>query len=221
MKIMFPLIISSILISSCTHGKKQDVPSKVPIQNTINSVIKETKHNPDSFLIEIKDSSDYSSNFIKSLNPDKTFWKFSLDGNLLITNDQDTTEFPEEPPIDKVVLLSNKNDKFEINLTVKRVLLSTIEYKIELIERTGHSIIKSGSADLSSHFFLGSESDFDDSSGFQYFSAEYWDSIINYQTSIRIGKDPINNKSFLGKIICTLGNNKIDLDNFPTLIEKK
>ncbi|MBK7133664.1 MAG: hypothetical protein IPH69_12835 [Bacteroidales bacterium] len=154
MKIMFPLIISSILISSCTHGKKQDVPSKVPIQNTINSVIKETKHNPDSFLIEIKDSSDYSSNFIKSLNPDKTFWKFSLDGNLLITNDQDTTEFPEEPPIDKVVLLSNKNDKFEINLTVKRVLLSTIEYKIELIERTGHSIIKSGSADLSLSFLF-------------------------------------------------------------------
>jgi hypothetical protein len=221
MKKMFSLIILILVVSSCSKNRKlpndnKNVAQKLDLKN---SEFKETKQLTDSFSIVIKDSSDYSISFIRSLKTDKFFWNYNLNGNLFIFNDNDTTKFPEDPPLGKLVILSNKKEDLEINLTVKRVFQSSIEYKLEFIQN-GTSSIQKGLADLSPHFFLGSESDTDDSTGYSYFSAEYWDKNIDY-LSIRIGKEPINEKTLRGKIICKIGSLKVDLDNFPTLKEKQ
>lgn len=217
---LFPWLILIFLVSSCSHEKKQNVQGNTiePIIMASNSKVEKIKQVSDSFSIVIKDSSDYSSRFINSLETDEIFWKYTLNGNLLITNNQDTSKFPEDPSLGKVIYLTNKKENLEIKLTVKRVFLSTIEYKLELIDN-GKPLTQKGFADLSSHFFLGSESDIDDSSGYGYFSVEYWDKTLDY-LSIRIGKEPIKEEYYRGKIICKLGSYKIDLDNFPTLIEK-
>ncbi len=221
MKKWISLIILILLVSSCSNDRKQPEDSKNVEQklDPKNSDFKETKQPSDSVSIVIKDSSDYSLNFIRSLKTDKSFWNYTLNGNLFIFNDNDTTKFPEDPPMGKIVILSNKKEDIEINLTVKRVFQSSIEYKLEFIQN-GSSSIQKGLADLSPHFFLGSESDTDDSTGYSYFSAEYWDKNIDY-LSIRIGKEPINEKTLRGIIVCKLGSVKIDLDNFPTLKEKQ
>jgi hypothetical protein len=215
---IFPLIIFILLVSSCSHNRKKEIDKKSREQrmNLKNSNINQPR---DSFAILINDSSDYSLNFMRSLKTDKSYWKYVLNRNLFIVNENDTATFPTDPPMGKLVFMSNQKEDLKINLTVKRIFLSSIEYKLEFIQN-GSSLIQNGYADLSPYFFYGSESDTDDSSGYAYFSAEYWDKNIDY-LSIRIGKEPIAEKTLRGKIICKIGRYKIDLDNFPTLKEKQ
>jgi hypothetical protein len=168
----------------------------------------------------IRDSSLYSISFLKSLKPQKAHWKFYLDGERFIFNNLDTVLFPNALPLDKVIFLTGGNGDLKINLFVKRILLSTIDYKIEVIKNNNPPIIKSGLADLSPYFFIRSKTDEIDSTRYSSESIEYWDTNGDYLTSIRIGKARDNNKLLLGKIEYKLRSIELTLDNCPTLIEK-
>jgi hypothetical protein len=234
MKLLYILSASILIVSSCMHSSKniQARNSSSHISDTMdhNSLRISNNNFPDrlqdngtkndsSHSVFIVDSSDYSVTFMKSLKPENAFRQFYLDSNIFIFSSSDTAWFPDNPSFGKVIIFSNKKGNIEINLIVKRIFQSTIEYTIELIDNNKQPIIKTGIADLSPNFFVGSELD-EDSNGHPYESTEYFDINDNYITSIRIGCDPKNQNLLIGKIICSIGPLRIDLKNFPALLEK-
>lgn len=235
MKSRLFIILLTILIYSCGQNSKSGKTSNSPIitQDSINHQSKipgdlnkndkdltTNSMNDTSFSMIIRDSSLYSVSFLKSLKPQKAHWKFFLDGDRLIINGSDTVLFPDALPLDKVIFLTGRKGDLRINLFVKRILLSTIDYKIEVIKNNNPPTIKTGLADLSPYFFLHSKMDEVDSTGYSFESTEYWDINGNYLTSIKVGKARDNNKLLLGKIECKLTSIEINPDNCPTLIGK-
>ena len=214
MKSRLFIIILTALIYSCGQNSESGKTSDSQITTQKSNSISDTN----SSMI-IKDSSFYSVSFLKSLEPQKAHWKFSLDSDKFIFNNLDTILFPNLLPLNKVIFLTGKNGDLRINLSVKRILISTIDYKIEVIKNNNPPAIKSGLADLSPYFFVHSKTDEIDTTVYSSESTEYWDSNSDYLTSIRVGKDR-DNKLLLGKVECKLNALEINLDNCPTLIEK-
>jgi hypothetical protein len=211
-----------ILIQSCGQNSKSGkVSNSLIVNQDSNSLrnqdLKTKSINDANFSLIVRDSSLYSLTFLKSLEPQKAHWKFYLDGNRFIFNNSDTILFPDAPPLDKIVFFTGRKGDLRINLFVKRILLSTIDYKIEVTKNNGSPINKTGLADLSPYFFLHSKLDEVDSTGYSIESNEYWDINGNDLTSIRIGKAIDNNKLLLGKVECKLPSIEINLDNCPTL----
>ena len=213
MKTLPILFILSMVITSCMQNAKSEKPSTSNNNQIANS------NNDTSFAVVIRDSSDYSNSFIKSLKPQNSYWKFCLDSNLLILNNVDTIKFPDIIQLNQSKEFSGKKGDLIINLTIKRIAQTTIDYKFSMTLKKETPIIKSGIADLSPNFFLGSEIDEIYPSGKSYSSTEYWDINDNFFTSIRIGKNPDNQKTLVAKIKCTLGSISINLDNCPSLME--
>jgi hypothetical protein len=202
------------LIYSCSQDSKSGKTRNSQIITQKSSSINDTN----SSLIVV-DSSFYSVSFIKSLEPQKANWKFRLDSDKFIFNNLDTIVFPNLLPLNQEIFLTGKKGDLRINLTIKRILLSTIDYKIEVTKNSNTPTIKSGLADLSPYFFVHSKTDEIDTTIYGSESTEYWDSNGDYLTSIRIGKDR-DNKLLLGKVECKLRALEINMDNCPTLIEK-
>ncbi len=222
MKSSLVIIILIILIQSCGQNSKSGKVSNTLIviqdSNSLgNQDLKTKSINDTNFSLIVRDSSLYSLTFLKSLEPKKAHWKFYLDGNRFIFNNSDTVLFPDAPPLNNIVFFTGRKGDLRINLFVKRILLSTIDYKIEVTKNNGPPIIKTGLAELSPYFFLHSKLDEVDSTGYSIESNEYWDINGNDLTSIRIGKAIDNNKLLLGKVECKLPSIEINLDNCPTL----
>jgi hypothetical protein len=232
MKNQFLLSLIFLLFLSCNQISKTKNQNRINYDNSNLFEVQNNLHDStlykmaaskkdSSFIIVIRDSSDYSLSFLKSLNkPGNNYWKYELDSNLLIINERDSAKFPNAPPLGHIIHLANKSEDLEINLTVKRINQSTIEYVIESRSDNKNHVVKKGIADLYPVFYLGTEEDKDDLSGNYYSSIEYWDINDSLMTAIRIGENPTKKDSFLGKVKVKMGSLKIDLDNFPTLIEK-
>ena len=203
------------LIYSCGQDSKSGKTRNSQITAQKSNSINDTN----SSLI-VLDSSFYSVSFLKSLEPQKAHWKFSLDSDKFIFNNLDTIVFPNLLPVNKEIFLTGKKGDIRINLTVKRILISTIDYKIEIIKNNNPPAIKSGLADLSPYFFVHSKTDEIDSTIYSTESTEYWDIDGDDLTSIKVGKTRDNNKLLLGKVEYKLKSLEINLDNCPTLIEK-
>lgn len=79
-----------------------------------------------------------------------------------------------------------------------------------------------GIASIADGSHLGEESDESSISGLSYSSEQYIDTKEDCYTYIRLGKEEKSGNYLLGKIIKNCNNKikDIDLDNFPTLIEK-
>jgi hypothetical protein len=213
MRTILFITVLTILISAC--GKNSKSRSMSHLQTTQKS---NSASDTISSLI-ITDGSYYSSSFLKSLDPEKGHWKFRLDSNKFIFNNRDTIIFPDFLPLNKSLLLIGKKDNLRINLYIKRVLISTIDYKIEVIINSNPPAIKSGLADLSPYFFVQSKKDVIDSTYNITNTVDYWDNNSDYLTSIRIGKTR-DNKKLLGKVELKLKDLEINSDNSPILIEK-
>jgi len=139
----------------------------------------------------IENRSDYSEEFIASLEMDQMNYQ-ALIGNKLILSEGDTVYFPEEPKIGVPTKLTARSKGVAMALSIERINQSTIEYQLEITEFGKDSYFKDGQADLSAHFFFGS------------------------------GREKDSGPVLLGKIIKNCNGNLMDiqLDNFPTLIEK-
>ena len=211
-----------ITIYSCGPNSKSEKAhdSLVIHQDSTSFQSKKSGELDTTFSLVIRDSSLYSVSFLKSLEPQKSQWKFYLDGDRFIINNSDTVLFPKALPLNKLVFLTGSNSDLRINLYVKRILLSTIDYKIEVIKNNNPPTIKTGLADLSPYFFLHSKLDEVDSTGYSIESNEYWDINGSDLTSIRIGKARDNNKLLLGTVECKLASIEITQDNCPILFGK-
>ena len=214
MKSILIIIVLTALFYSCRQDSK---PGKT--RNSQITTQKSNSINDTNSSIIVVDSSFYSVSFLKSLEPQLAQWKYCLDSDKFIFNRLDTIIFPNQLPLNKEVFLTGKNGDLRINLSVKRILISTIDYKIEVIKSNNPLAIKSGLADLSPYFFIQSKTDEIDSTNNKTESTEYWDLKDDYLTSIRIGKTQ-DNKSLIGKVECKLKAFEINFDNCPALMEK-
>jgi hypothetical protein len=174
---------------------------------------------------EPKDTTpDYSEEFLKSFeNMKQNFGEMELKGEKILMGENGHTFFPEEPLKGKTyVLTAIQDQKLAISVTVKRINYSTIDYKVEIVEFGKAKHIEEGQAHLSAGFILGDESDESSLSGNYYGATEFFDNKENCSTSIRLGRDETSGNFLLGKLIkdCNGEIKDIELDNFPTLIEK-
>lgn len=171
--------------------------------------------------IFIKDSSDYSTNFLKEMK--KSGMKnISLVDSFLILGQTDTVPFPQTPKIGKKTILTAKKDELAIALTIERINQTTINYRLEMVEFGNASFNYDGQAELSPRFHLGAETDESSLSGISYLSTQFSDSQDSCYTYIRLGKEEDSGPYLLGKLIknCNGKLRNIDLEDFPTLVEK-
>lgn len=181
----------------------------------------DSAHEKNDHSIFIKDRSDYSINFLNVMI-ESGIDNVSLIDSFLILGQKDTVTFPQIPLIGKKTILTAKKDELAIALTIKRINQTTIDYKIEMVEFGNVSYNYRGQADLIPRFYFGAETDESSLSGISYLSTEFSTHQDSCYTYIRLGKEKDSGPYLLGKIIknCNGKIKNIDLDTFPTLVEK-
>lgn len=223
MKEIFYILMFSIL-TSCqtkTSDRQEEFKSdKVGLVDDSSKQSNESDEQIDS-PISVKDSSDYSPNFLKEMEQTE-MKQVSLADSFLILCQTDTIIFPQTPEIGKKILLTAVKDKLAIALTIERINQTTIDYKLEMVEFGNTSFNSQGQADLSPYFYLGAETDESSLSGVSYLSTQFNDNQDSCYTYIRLGKGEESGPYLLGKLIknCNGKLKNIDLENFPTLVEK-
>ncbi|MEE9406962.1 MAG: hypothetical protein V3V28_02685 [Polaribacter sp.] len=215
------ILISSIVMSCQTKKIHKTEQRKSEKRDTIQQVVErliatEKKH------IFIKDSTDYSSLFLKAIETARMKTTALID-NFLILEENDTIRFPEIPSIGKKTILTAKQGQLDITLTIERINQTTIDYAIEMLEFGNVSYKSKGQADLSSHFYFGAETDTNSLSGMGYLSTEFRNNQDSCYTHIRLGIDENSGTYLLGKLKKNYNGKikDIELNNFPTLVEKQ
>lgn len=170
--------------------------------------------------VVVKNTADYSEAFIAGLRESTGFRKFNLEDSLLIVDNQDTILFPQSVKFGDEILFTGRKGELAIALRVKRINYSTVSYVLEMVEFGKSHHNQNGTADLSSGFFLGSESD--EENGELYMVDEFIDQRDDCLLKIRIGNAPGNSISLVCKIVknCNGKLKNITLTNFPALQEK-
>lgn len=173
----------------------------------------------DPFKFSIKNKADYSESFLSDLQT-LPLENIVLDGNLFIEG-TDTILFPQFPLMKKQTILTAKKDDLAIALKLKRINQTTIDYKIEITAFGKESETFEGQATIAPTFYWGTENDENPKTGIMYSVDEYIDANEDCYTAIRLGK-PNKKSQLLGKLIknCNGKIQEIELDNFPTFIEK-
>jgi hypothetical protein len=167
----------------------------------------------------IKDSADYSPDFLESLV--RSEWEnISLVDSFLIIENVDTFLFPITPEMGKQITLTARNKDVAVGLIIKRVSQSSINYRLEMIEYGKASFSCEGQAHLSPHFFLASESTESSFSGDSYLVTEYHDNKDSCYFYIKLGKEEGSDPRLLASIVKNCNKPLADLDSFPSLIEK-
>lgn len=209
----FPVtLILSFGLWSCGSqysGEKEDIKSI----DTFNSTAASTSKPP---LVAI-DTTLYDQSFLKGLTEYNEPLK--IVGNYILLG-QDTVYFPEELPLNKETLFKGAKDATSFALSVVRKNMTSLQYSFQMLDQQGNvSYDKTGRATLGSLFFLGSETDDDDSTGEAYGSVEYWDESSDCSFAIRIGeKDNEGKLRARIKLSCNGEAAKnIDLNDCPTL----
>ena len=130
--------------------------------------------------------------------------------------------FPKVPLIGKRTVLTCKKDELAIALTIERINQTTINYNLKIAEFENINYNYEGQADLSTHFYFGTETDQSSLSGLSYLSNEFIDNQDSCYIYIRLGVENDSGPYLLGKIKknCNGGIENFTLDNLPTLVEK-
>ncbi len=238
-KLLIFIFVSLMFLSCKSDKNKKQLIKKESSSEKVEALIKTTTENIKSkskteheigtqnkteqkeAIVIVKNKSDYSEKFINGLKKMNGFGDFELTDNLLILKNKDTIEFPNKPEINKQIVLTAIKENLAIALKIKRINQVSIEYIIEMTEFGKSSFKSNGIAEISSGFFLGSESDTYEATGTSYFSTSYQNENDECYTYIRLGTQD-GNSCLLGKIIknCNGKIKDIDLENFPTLREK-
>ncbi len=171
--------------------------------------------------IFIKDSADYSISFLNEMIK-SGMDNVSLVDSFLILSPTDTITFPQIPKVGEKKTLTAKKDELAIALMIERINQTTIDYKIEMVQFGNISYNYEGQANLMPTFYLGDETDESSLSGISYMSTEFSSNQDSCYIYIRLGKEEDSGPYLLGKIIknCNGKIKNIDLNNFPTLVEK-
>jgi hypothetical protein len=208
-KKIITLFLLAILIScsneTITNKEQITQERKVEAKKSYDTLIKEAaveakESTPTIFFI--RDSSNYSPNFLKEFKGRHGFYKsVSLIGDTIIINDdrKGCIIIPTDLPLNSVVSYKAKKDGKNYSLKVKRINYSTIEYALNG---------QKGVADLQPVFYMGAEGTFEDENGTTYGMNKYIDYSEKECKYILIGVGNIK-KSTL--IYCT-ADGKISID---------
>lgn len=230
MKPQYLLLIFLTVAIAVSCSDEQASASKTPGENPDKPqaefrqvVTEDSKEAPArKATVTVKNAADYSKTFLEDLRNSTYFRRFDLNDSLLIINGKDTILFPERVKIGEEITFTGRKDDLGIALTIKRVNYTTIRYRLEMVEFGKASHNQNGTADVSSGFFLGSESIQDDEDGL-YFVDEYSDKKSEAcYFQIRIGTDEKRGNALFVKIAksCNGKIRNINMDNFPMLLEK-
>ena len=169
----------------------------------------------------IKDKTKYSAKFINNLKFFHYSTNYQLLDSILIIGQLDTAHFPTDLPLNSPRRLSgsSKNDRYEI--TLSRINYTTVYYSLAIYKSNKLSVSHKGYADIAAGFFLGSETDEDEKTGFSYGSTAYSSQTADCILSIRIGKNEL--EKLCAKVVkhCKDKTKDIPLDDCPTLYENK
>lgn len=171
----------------------------------------------------IDEETDYSKEFVRKVRSAIGMEKVILNEGMMILNQKDTIQFPDIPKLHREIKFTGMKDDLAIALTVNRKNLTSIDYRLEIVEFGKSNSTTQGTADLAPFFFLRSETDTDDLTGTSYLSTTYSSREDSCSTSIRIGNaDGSIDKPMLAKIVKNCNDELPDLtlDNFPVLREK-
>lgn len=211
-----------MLLFSCDNVSEQKEKNK-RLTGHQQSSSDDNSHlrNPDTprkeTVVIVKDKNDYSATFLSDLRK-SMFKKIELLDSLLIIESRDTIQFAFEPVFGESVLYTGKKDNLVIALTLTRKNYTTVNYKLEMVEFGKASFNKTGEADVSSSFYLGSESDEDAQTGELYFVAEYSShDADNCDIHIRVSDEKKRCKLIK---TCNGKIRDINLNTFPALVEK-
>lgn len=222
------ILLTAVMVYSCNNEQPQPIqeqtinPEKPHAEfRQLDSKTPSTDP-PRKATVVVKNAADYSKAFIDGLRESTSFRKFNLYDSMLVIDNRDTVLFPGSVKIGDEIQFTGRKDDLAIALRIKRINYTTVSYNLEMVEfgKTNH--FQKGTADLSSGFFLGSESIQDDQ-GELYFVDEYSDEkseSCNFQ--IRIGADEKRGNALFVKIAkrCNGKIRNITMDNFPMLLEK-
>jgi hypothetical protein len=174
----------------------------------------------DTATLVIKDKTKYSAAFLNKLKLFSYSTHYQLLDSLLIIGQLDTAYFPTDLPLDEPRRLTGHSNYISFELTISRINYSTIAYNLGLYKANKLSFSQKGHADISTGFFLGSETDEDDKTGVSYGSTEYSHQSTSCVLFIRIGKNEIGKLCGKVKRSCRDKNRNIPLDACPTLYER-
>lgn len=224
---LIPILFTAAIVFSCSSEQPQSTqestinPTKPHAEFHQLDSEKPSTDPPRKATVIVKNTDDYSAAFIAGLRESTGFRKFSLKDSLLIVDNQDTILFPQSINIGDELKFTGRKDELAIALTIKRLNYTTVSYWVEMVEFGKANHDQKGTADLSSGFFLGSESD--EQNGELYMVDEFIDQgKRDCMLKIRIGSEPEKNGLRVCKIVknCNGKLKNITLTNFPTLVEK-
>lgn len=206
------LIPIFMLVLSCTSTEQK---------NEIKPVAKDSLRESQQEL-ETPMSSLYDEELLEEIKKNIGAEKIVIKDHLIISNDTDTIFFPQEPALNSKTILQGEKNKLKIQVELLRDKYTSLSYLITFEEKDKKAEFK-GRAKIGSGFFLGSEIDEDAVTEESYSADEYIDeSNPECFLSIRVGR-PDEKNGLVGKLIkkCNGEFSDIDLDNFPSLREKK
>lgn len=220
-KTLIFLLLGTLLFScsSSSESKQKSGSERKPQESSSddNSHLRNPDAPKKETVVIVKDKNDYSATFLSDLRK-SMFKKIELLDSLLIIESRDTIQFASEPVFGESVLYTGKKDNLVIALTLTRKNYTTVSYKLEMVEFGKASFNKTGEADVSSSFYLGSESDEDAQTGELYFVAEYSShDADNCDIHIRVSDEKKRCKLIK---TCNGKIRDINLNTFPALVEK-
>jgi hypothetical protein len=212
MRPIFFFSLSVFVLCSCTDQTIVKTAAK-----KYNDTIETANGDRKNYDNIINPTLQYDQSFIDGLSHYGESLK--LIANFIVAG-QDTTYFPEELPLNKEVTFKGMKIGRTYRLTVARKNRTSLNYQFRMVDKEGkvtHN--RSGTAIISSTFFLGSETDEDDKTGNGYLSVEYWDNSTDCSFAIRVGeKDSFGKLRAKINLFCHSDKSKnIELDEAPTL----
>ncbi len=173
------------------------------------------KMSRDSLTLFVKDTSDYSKEYLEELLNWDLSKTYTLNRDTLIVNGGfGYGLFDTGLKKDRPYIFKGANDLMTINLVATRVNFSTIEYQIEL--KKGSELNTFNGKAHGGVSILGSESDTDDKTGESYFCSEYSSNWKHSKVIVRIDSEESNKAT-----IIIHDNIHVTLESCPTLVLKE
>jgi hypothetical protein len=192
-----------------------------PTKTEVESVVIVEQLQVENREIFIKDSSDYTPNFLNALNQEGIEVKYLID-SFYIIGIGDTVQFPELPRLKERYSFVGEKDGLNIRVSIWRRNYNSIAFHITMDKQDKAQYNRKGVAEFGPFFYFGAESDVNIETGNGYLSTEYSNEYDDCFISLRIGSDDDS-----GEILCKLIKNcnkefqDITLDNFPNLKLRK
>ena len=166
----------------------------------------------DSVSILVKDTSDYSKEYLDELLNWGLSDSYILNRDSLIINQYEFGLFDTGLKKNEEYRFEGENEKMSVDLVVKRINYSTIEYQITT--KKGDQLVNFSGRAHGGVSILGAESDEDDATGIYYFCSEYYSNWKQARFTIRIDSEEGNKAKV---IIPEEPEPSIGLNDCPTL----